>query len=152
MSVSDRDLVAAARTGDREAFAELARRYRRVAVAAAARVAGDRSVAEDAVQEALVVAWTNLHRLRRPGSFGSWLVGIALNVCRGWWRYQVRAAWAAEAVLGGVRVEDATWEPDPADLLEYRELLGWVRPSDLRPSCRTAPGRRRLLLRGADPA
>lgn len=151
MPTSDCDLVAAARTGDREAFAELARRHRGVVVATAARTTGDRSLAEDVFQEALVVAWTNLDRLRRPASFGSWLVGIALNVCREWRRYQARAAWAAEAVLGGVRIRDATWEPNRPTCWSTESC--WIGcASDPRASYRPAAGHHRLLLRGANPA
>ncbi|MGH3441370.1 MAG: bifunctional nuclease domain-containing protein [Nitriliruptorales bacterium] len=121
----DRDLVVAARDGDRDAFAELAHRHRPLALATATRMVGDPATAEEAVQEALLVAWTSLDRLREPASFGSWLTGIALNVCRGSLRYEARKAWSLEAVRGGVAGPEPSWEvANPADLVEYRELVG----------------------------
>jgi RNA polymerase sigma-70 factor (ECF subfamily) len=121
----DGDLVADARNGDRDTFAALARRHRPVALATATRMVGDRAVAEEAVQEALLVAWTGLDRLRDPAAFGSWLTGIALNVCRGWIRYEARQAWSVEVMRGGVAGPQPSAEvTDPADLVEYRELVG----------------------------
>lgn len=82
----DAELVSAARNGDRDAFAELLGRHRRVALAVTARLLGSEDLAGDAVQEATLVAMTSLDRLRSPERFGAWLCGIALNVARRWLR------------------------------------------------------------------
>ena len=37
----------------------------------------DAGPAEDAVQEAVLIAWLNLGKLRRADQFGTWLAGIA---------------------------------------------------------------------------
>jgi DNA-directed RNA polymerase specialized sigma24 family protein len=42
--------------------------------------------AEDVVQEAAMQAYLGLYSLRRVERFGSWLAGIALNICRIWLR------------------------------------------------------------------
>ena len=81
---ADAQLVAAARAGDKAAFAELVRRHRHVAATLAARMLGDDDLARDVVQEATVVALVSLGRLRSPDRFGAWLCGIALNVARRW--------------------------------------------------------------------
>ncbi len=77
---ADAGLVAAARVGDKEAFAELVTRHRTAALILARRMLGRSALASDAVQEATVVAMVSLDRLRTPERFGAWLGGITLNV------------------------------------------------------------------------
>jgi RNA polymerase sigma-70 factor (ECF subfamily) len=69
----DRDLVEEAQRGDREAFAILARSRGDVLFGIARRILRDVSLAEDAVQQALVIAWRELPRLRDPDRFDAWL-------------------------------------------------------------------------------
>jgi RNA polymerase sigma-70 factor (ECF subfamily) len=52
------------------------------------RMTGKSEVAEDLVQETLLVAWKHLHTLRDPQYFSSWLTGIARNLCLRWKRAQ----------------------------------------------------------------
>jgi RNA polymerase sigma-70 factor (ECF subfamily) len=47
----------------------------------AAHILSDRSDAEDAVQEALVLAWRGWARLREADRFGAWFDRILVNVC-----------------------------------------------------------------------
>ena len=68
-----------AREGDRGAFAVLVGRHGRCGRRALAG-AGDRGVAEDAAQEAVLQAMVGLDRLERPERFGARLGGIGLNV------------------------------------------------------------------------
>jgi RNA polymerase sigma factor (sigma-70 family) len=65
---SDRFLVRRARGGDAGAFAVLLARHR----PRLARAAGSPDVA----QEAALIAWLQLDRLRDPDAFGAWLAGI----------------------------------------------------------------------------
>jgi RNA polymerase sigma-70 factor (ECF subfamily) len=74
------ELVEAARNGSVEDFGELYRRYYAVAVGVAYSVVADRHLAEDAAQEAFVVASRELARLRRPDRFGPWICTIARRV------------------------------------------------------------------------
>ncbi len=46
-----------------------------------AHLIGDRTVAEDLAQEALVEAWRNRHKLTDPAGAAPWLSAIARNVC-----------------------------------------------------------------------
>ena len=66
-------LVIAARAGDREAFAEITRRFRGNAHARAFAVLGDYQLAEDAVQEAFAEACVHLDKLREPAAFPGWV-------------------------------------------------------------------------------
>jgi RNA polymerase sigma factor (sigma-70 family) len=83
---ADADLVTAAREGDKDAFAVLVSRHRPVALALVRKFLQRRDLADDAVQEASVVALVGLDRLRSPERFGAWYAGIALNVSRRWLR------------------------------------------------------------------
>jgi RNA polymerase sigma factor (sigma-70 family) len=123
----DAALVEAARDGDRAAFAALLARHQPLLLAMCRRALGDAGRAEDATQEAVLQALLSLDRLRQPERFGSWLVGIGLNICRRWQQGQGREVWSWEAMLGGRRLPepvDAT--PGPADLAEAAELRAWV--------------------------
>lgn len=76
----DEALVLAARGGDRRAFERLYRRHAPKLMPMLWRLAGgDRSLAEDWLQEAFVQAWRKLGQLREPGAFGGWLKRLAVN-------------------------------------------------------------------------
>ena len=75
-------LVAEARAGNREAQQVLITRYLRDVYQATARVLGDRTLAEDAAQDAFVNALNGLDRFRGDASFRTWLLRIALNSAR----------------------------------------------------------------------
>jgi RNA polymerase sigma factor (sigma-70 family) len=92
---SDAELVAAARAGDKRAFAALVERYHGVLLSTCRRATGDPDAAADAAQEAIVAALLGLDRLRDAARFGSWLVGIGLNLCRRWLAERARLAPAA---------------------------------------------------------
>jgi len=70
----DRDLVEAARDGDREAYADLIRVRGDRLFAIAQRILRDVDRTEDAVQDALVIAWRDLPGLRDPDRFDAWLL------------------------------------------------------------------------------
>src|SRR4051812_32905931 len=74
--------VAAARRGDRDAFAALVERHCPRLLRTCTRAARDADVAADAAQEAVVAAMVGLERPRRDERFGAWLIGIGLNLCR----------------------------------------------------------------------
>jgi RNA polymerase sigma-70 factor (ECF subfamily) len=77
----DRDLVEQARRGDREAFAILARTRGDQLFGIARRILRDVHLAEDAVQQALVIAWRELPRLRDPDRFDAWLQRTLVHAC-----------------------------------------------------------------------
>lgn len=81
-SWSDAELVAAARTGDKDALAVLVGRHQPIVLALSRRLLGDATLAADALQEATLAALTGLERLHSPDRFGAWYSGIALNVGR----------------------------------------------------------------------
>jgi RNA polymerase sigma factor (sigma-70 family) len=66
-------LVEGALAGNVEAFAELVRGHQDQAYATALLMLRDRGRAQDAVQDAFLVAFANLGTLRFPHAFGAWL-------------------------------------------------------------------------------
>jgi RNA polymerase sigma-70 factor, ECF subfamily len=77
----DRDLVEAARRGDREAYADLIRARGDRLFAIAQRILRDVDRTEDAVQDALVIAWRDLPGLRDPDRFDAWLHRLVVRSC-----------------------------------------------------------------------
>jgi RNA polymerase sigma-70 factor (ECF subfamily) len=69
-------LVLAARSGDRVAFGELARRYERAVYATALRRLGNHAEAQEVCQEVLVRAMQKIAQLREPEAFGPWLQSV----------------------------------------------------------------------------
>ncbi|MEM6925372.1 MAG: sigma-70 family RNA polymerase sigma factor [Myxococcota bacterium] len=79
MSTSIAPLVAAARRGDRDAFARLVRSHAGAVHEVALQITDDATRAEDVAQEAFLAAWRGLRRLRDPDRFSGWVIGIARN-------------------------------------------------------------------------
>jgi RNA polymerase sigma-70 factor (ECF subfamily) len=77
----DRDLVERARRGDREAFAVLVHQVSDSLYAVAFRILRDTGLAEDALQNALVLAWRRLPKLREPDRFEAWIHRILVHAC-----------------------------------------------------------------------
>lgn len=79
--MTEQELVEAARRGDADAFAVLARQHADRAYAIANRILLDHGAAEDAAQQALLRAWRDLPTLRDPARFGAWLRQLVVRAC-----------------------------------------------------------------------
>jgi RNA polymerase sigma-70 factor (ECF subfamily) len=77
----DRNLVERAQRGDREAYVDLIHVRIDRLYALAHRILRDVDRAEDALQDALVIAWRDLRGLRDPDRFDAWLHRLVVNVC-----------------------------------------------------------------------
>jgi RNA polymerase sigma-70 factor (ECF subfamily) len=77
----DRDLVARAIAGDREAYTELVRLTIDRSYAFAGLIVRDPDRARDATQEAYVKAWRGLSSLRDPDRFDAWLRRLVVRAC-----------------------------------------------------------------------
>jgi RNA polymerase sigma-70 factor (ECF subfamily) len=77
--MDDRDLIASAQQGDRQAFSKLVSRHQSRVVSLTYRMCGDLRLAEDAAQEAFVRVWQNLNSYKPQYAFRSWLYRIAAN-------------------------------------------------------------------------
>ncbi len=109
----EHELVARALDGDGRAFASLVEPHLRVLYRIAARTCSDASMAEDAVQEALTVAYQRLGRYQPGTSLRAFLAAIAVRkahtLLRGERRRRLRedAATAPEHLPGPAELLDA---------------------------------------------
>jgi RNA polymerase sigma-70 factor (ECF subfamily) len=77
----DRELVVAAQHGDQVAFMDLVRARLDRLFGIARRILRDVDRAEDALQDALVIAWRDLPDLRDPDRFDFWIQRVLANMC-----------------------------------------------------------------------
>lgn len=86
---SEAGLIAAAKSGDGTAFAELLKPSYTDAFRLAFALLHDRYEAEDVVQESAFKAWRKLNQLRAGAPMRPWFLGIVANGCRS----RVRVRW-----------------------------------------------------------
>ena len=143
--VSDFDLVARARQGDPAAFGELVERHRAAVYRAALAALGSHADAEDAAQDAFLLAFRRLDSFRGDASFKTWLLTIAwhqaINRRRSLsrvWRRMVapRDQEEAEAVLENVAAAELTPEGTAAHHQLRQEVRRAIRT--LSPKLRDA--------------
>jgi RNA polymerase sigma-70 factor, ECF subfamily len=75
------DLVERARTGDHDAFSQLVRLDGDRCYAIAVGIVRDRERAQDVVQQAFLLAWRDLPKLRDPERFEPWLHRLLVRCC-----------------------------------------------------------------------
>lgn len=75
-TAEERALVNAARAGDRDAFGTLVTRHEQAVLRTAMAALGDRADAEDAAQDACLMAWQKLSSFRGDAMFRTWLLAI----------------------------------------------------------------------------
>jgi RNA polymerase sigma factor (sigma-70 family) len=76
----DKDLVVAARQGDRAAYANLVRRHYKAVFLVCVGVLGNVHDSEDAAQDAMFKGFEKIRQLRQADQFGHWIITIARNV------------------------------------------------------------------------
>jgi RNA polymerase sigma factor (sigma-70 family) len=75
----DMCLVAAAKDGDHQAYAELCRRHSKQILRTVLRITRDLADAEDSLQEALLKAYIHIGVFEGRSAFSSWMTRIAIN-------------------------------------------------------------------------
>lgn len=126
-SEPDTELVEQALAGRVEAFNLLVWRWQKHLYNFLLRLSGDRSLAEDLSQEALLRSYLNLRELREKDRFGSWLFRIAVNLYRSDKRRPSPLAAAAELNDSGDSIGEA--HPMPREMqLAIRTLISRLRP------------------------
>jgi RNA polymerase sigma-70 factor (ECF subfamily) len=146
-----RALVSAAQAGDQDAFGQLVAPHERAVYRTALAALGRREDAQEAAQEALLVAWRKLPGFRGEASFKTWLLTIAWRkaldrrrVRALWWR---RTQWAADEVDAPHPTDELSSEhPTPERSTVSRDLARRVEGEirNLSPKLRDA-----LLLASA---
>jgi RNA polymerase sigma-70 factor, ECF subfamily len=119
--LDERWLVARAKSGHEDAFAELYKRHQLKAYRTALRILRNEQDAEDAVQRAFQRALVNLHRFRERSAFSTWLTRIAINEALMLLRHRRAPGPLHENRVdaapgdGGVEIADA--RPTPEEIL-----------------------------------
>lgn len=108
MTWTDEELVDRSKTGDKESFNQLVRRWERPIFALAYRTLGREEDARDVTQETFLRAFRALPGFKGDAKFSSWLYRIALNLCRDWMRKDRRTP--VVAVPEGVELEQLASE------------------------------------------
>jgi RNA polymerase sigma-70 factor (ECF subfamily) len=112
------DLIARILAGERELFHELIRPYEKLVYSMAFSMLRNEADAEDAAQNAVIQAYTNLARYRGESRFSTWLVTIALNEGRSRLR---RAGTLREESIEALSEESGS-DYTPALLTDWREI------------------------------
>jgi RNA polymerase sigma-70 factor (ECF subfamily) len=114
-SDSDSSLIAAARAGDRDAFAALLDRHYDRIHGLAWQLTGSRADADDIAQDVCCTLVEKLGSYRGEAKFTTWLHGITFNACRDWRRRRRSFAGFTDklAVLVGLAEQ-----PDGRDLYD----------------------------------
>jgi RNA polymerase sigma-70 factor (ECF subfamily) len=116
MTWTDEELVDRSKTGDKESFNQLVRRWERPIFALAYRTLGREEDARDVTQETFLRAFRALPGFKGDAKFSSWLYRIALNLCRDWMRKERRTP--VVAVPEGLDVEQLVSEHHPTASVE----------------------------------
>ena len=85
-------LVTRVLQGEPEAFNDIVAQYGSLMQRTAYMIVGDRDIAEDVVQDALIQVWHHLPELREAGALRSWLMRIVVNQCISFKRRVARSA------------------------------------------------------------
>ncbi|WP_250007868.1 RNA polymerase sigma factor [Actinoplanes sp. M2I2] len=115
---ADADLVRAGRRGDMAGVGLLLSRHRAQMYAVAISILGAGPDAEDAVQDASLIALSRLGELRTPQAVGPWLKGITRNTSRAVLRRARRPT--------GELPDLPAREPNPEELIDRLAVRDWV--------------------------
>ena len=96
----DRCFVQRCLNGEKEAFGVLVDKYKDAVYGLAYRKVRNFEDAQDIGQEVFIAAYKNLHTLKHPHRFGSWIYTITVNQCRMWLRKRARNALTVVSVDG----------------------------------------------------
>jgi RNA polymerase sigma-70 factor (ECF subfamily) len=121
---ADRAVVDRVLSGDREAFREIVDREGPALVRACHRVLGDLHEAEDAAQEAFVMAYRSLGQWRQEGALGAWLARIAVRIALRRAQRRPVVTWLDPSNPGSADVAGAL---DPASVAVRMERAAEVR-------------------------
>ncbi len=109
---TDRDMVAASRGGDREAYAALVRRYYKHVFAVCYGILGNAADAEDIAQDTMLAGYLKIGTLRKGERFEQWVLQVARNLCID----LIRRKKHVKVILAEHNAADSPKSPDNRDL------------------------------------
>ncbi len=120
-------LIRRIRDGERDLFYQLIRPYEQRVFAVAVAILRNEADAEDVAQEAILKAFRHIREFRAESRFSTWLIQIAVNEARMWWRK--KQARVMEPIDESNREDEdyqprdfADWREIPLDTLERKEV------------------------------
>jgi RNA polymerase sigma-70 factor (ECF subfamily) len=140
-------LLRRARAGDPAAFEELVTPLLQPAYQLAVRLLGDRDLAEDVTQEALVKAFTGIRGFRGQARLATWLFRIVHNACTDALRHRARRPSLSLYSAGREEEEGRPGDPpDPAPGPEERAMEQAGREAILRAVAALPPEFRAVVV------
>jgi len=124
----DARLVAACRTGDKEAYVQLIEHHYRSVFAFCLGQMGNAHDAEDAAQEVVLRGFQNIGRLRLDSGVRPWLLTIARNLCLD----QLRRKGRIRKAIAARRVPEETHVGEPETLRGQLEQAIQRLPREIR--------------------
>lgn len=112
--MTEQELVARAKSGDADAFAQLVEANQNRIYSLALRMVGNPEDAADLAQEAFLSAWRGLERFQGEAAFSTWLYRLTSNACIDFLRKEKR-----KRAAGSVLYLDDTEEGATLDLPDY---------------------------------
>ena len=119
MAIDIMHLTTQARAGDAEAFGMLYESHARDMYRYALYALGSESLAQDAVQDAALLALRAVHSLRDPASFRSWIFRILANRCKRMLRAKYTDAVSLDEQFQEIAADDGPLER----ALELRQAM-----------------------------
>ena len=113
--MTEDDAVLRCQRGDRDAFRHLVEQYKDVLYGTAYMMTGNRSLAEEQVQEAFLNAWQGIRGFKRGRPFKPWLMRVLVNAVLTQRRRRLVAT---------VPMEESDWPAEtegPEEIAEVRE-------------------------------
>ena len=117
---AEAEAMVRARNGDVRAFDQLIRPRVARSLRLAMSILRDESDARDVVQDACLLAWRELPRLREVAKFDAWLARIVVNACRDFQRRRRRVS------VREIPTDDFIAESTPASTRSTSETLASV--------------------------
>lgn len=162
MEITEAASLAAARSGDQDAFRHVASTYQRELLVHCYRMLGSLEDSEDTLQETLLRAWRRLDSFEGRASLRAWLYKIATNACLDvldkrpgrTMPQAVSPPGGHDSAFPGPTVEHIWLEPLPDTLIDERPITNPEARYEVRESValaflaalQTLPGRQRAVL------